>query len=114
MQAEQRTIHGALEAAAAGFPNVQRRPPTVDITDLVAKLAEAGMTPCYRLQHCQAPPTVRFLAILGPLELPLDFEPGQARALSASLALAADIAEGIDRRPEDALAAAMMTSVVDA
>lgn len=118
MEHEQRTIGHALQAAGDGFPNVQHRPPPpqqIGPGELVGKLVEMGAAPGYKLQKCTVPPMVRLLATCGPIEIPLDFVPEEARRLSAAIALAADEAEGIERDgPAGPLDAAFGTTVVDA
>jgi hypothetical protein len=77
------------------FANKQPAPPKpqqIGVDQLVALLLSQGAGRGYTVQTSEAdgPPVVRVNAQCGPLTIPLDFTPQEARDLSATIMVAAD------------------------
>ncbi len=82
-----------LSSVVPTFANKQPAPPKpqqVGINDLIPMLISQGVPVQYKIETCDDPPVIRFTAVVGPLQIPLDFNPEQARAMIASFTAAVD------------------------
>lgn len=90
---------GQAPSNVPAFSNMQPRPRPQQIgpAELIPKLLEQGMVPQYKIQICQDPKIVRFIAAVGPIEIPLDFTPELTRKLLDEFCEALD---KVDPEPE--------------
>ncbi len=84
-----------LSSSVPTFANKQPKPQQapqqqVTIDQLAAFLMSQGAPAGYKLMTAEDPATVRLIAYVGPLQIPLDFTPEKSRDLALSLTQAAD------------------------
>ena len=83
----------ALNVPELAFSQPAQQPVPLGLGQLVDVLIRQGAQRGWRLQTSLDPKVVRFIAICGPLEVPLDFTPEEARKLSALILKAAEVVD---------------------
>jgi hypothetical protein len=86
-----RLVEGApLDIAASPPPT---HPRTMGPEALVPMLLQAGIRPAYQVRVDPEHQVACLIAVLGPVQVPLPFDPAGARKLAGELSAAADAAE---------------------